>query len=66
MIKHDGNYLLSSQTFVGHVIPFWTKSQVTIFWISEGNGIQNLEIVLIETLQQDTIIAREHVIFARA
>jgi hypothetical protein len=43
-IKQEGNYKLTSQTFMGHVDLCMANSQATIFWISVGNCVRNPEI----------------------
>jgi len=41
MIKQEGNFELTSLTFVGHVNLSLANSQATIFWISVGDFVWN-------------------------
>jgi len=66
MSKQEGNFELTSCTFVGHIYLSLANSKATIFRISVGDCVQNPEIESIEVLQWYTIAAREQVIFVRA
>jgi len=65
-IKQEGNFELSSRTFVVHVNLSSANCQATIIQITVGSFVQNPEMELIEVLQQYHIASQEKVIFARA
>jgi hypothetical protein len=66
MITQEGNFELTSRTFVGHVNLSLATGHGTIFRTSVGDCARNPEIESIEVLQRHTIAAWEQVIIARA
>jgi len=66
MIKHDRNFELTPQIFVGQVNLSLSNWQATIFQISIGDCVRNSQAESIETLHQYTISVQEQVIFSKA
>jgi len=66
MIKQEGCFELTSQSFVGHVNLSFANSQATSFRIFVGDFVRNPEIKSLEVLQQYTIAPWEQVICAGA
>jgi len=64
-IQQEGNFALTSQTFVGHVNLILSNSQAPIFWISVGDWVQNPWIESIEALPRYTIAVREQTVCVR-
>ena len=65
-MKQEGNFELTSRTFVGHVNRSSANSQATILRMSVGDVVPNFNREWIEVLQRYTVAARERVILARA
>lgn len=65
MINHDGNFKLTSQTFVGNVNLTLLNRHVTIYWISVVDYIRNVYIGSIQVVQWYTIGVWEEVIMGR-
>jgi len=65
MIKQEGNFELTSQTFVRGVNLSLSNSQATKFWMPVNVFGRNTESKLIEVFQQYTITLREQVIFTQ-
>jgi hypothetical protein len=65
-MKQEGNFELTSQTFVGLENLSFGNSQATNFQSFVGDCIRNLYIELNDVVLRYTIAAREQVLLARA
>jgi len=66
MIREEGNFELTSQTFIGHLNQLLTNRYATSLHLSVGHYVRNPYIESIEILQRYTIAAQEQVIFVGA